>query len=413
MDPILRKNFSYLFILQNLNYVIPLLLLPYLTHILGVGNFGKIAFVQAFANYFILLTDFGFNTSSTQKIVEVRDDKIALSQVFWSTTFAKMLFALGSFIFLAIFLLTVQKSHENYLLLLVAFSCVISTVLTPTWLFQGLEKFSHITFVNLIQKLLVLAITFHFVKQSSDYLLALIIQTGGTFLTAAGFIFLIIKKKIITYYLPDFKEIKSAISHSWHIFVSGMATNIYSTTNTVVLGLLANDAAVGAYSASEKIVRSLISLISSVSQVTFPRINSYFRESKNKALNFGLYVLIIIGIATFIIGLLLMILAPFIVRILFGLPQFNSTIAVLRINSFLPFLSICNGLIAINFLITFGLKRMLMKVVTLGGISSLILIVPAVLLYQEIGVAFVALITEFQIMIMLLYILRRYIINTK
>ena len=82
MDIILKKNLSYLFILQNFNYIIPLLLLPYLTHTLGAENFGKITFVQAFITYFILITDFGFNTSATQDIVCTRKDKPALVKYF-------------------------------------------------------------------------------------------------------------------------------------------------------------------------------------------------------------------------------------------------------------------------------------------------------------------------------------------
>src|ERR1035437_2531234 len=94
MDKVLKKNFSYLLLLQNVNYIIPLLLLPYLTRTLGADNFGKITFAQAFVTYVILLTDFGFNTSSTQEIVRVRDDKEALSKVFWSTTITKLLYHL-------------------------------------------------------------------------------------------------------------------------------------------------------------------------------------------------------------------------------------------------------------------------------------------------------------------------------
>ncbi len=413
MDHVLRKNFSYLFLLQNVNYIIPLMLLPYLTRILGVDNFGKITFAQAFVTYFVLLTDFGFNTSSTQEIVRVREDREALSKVFWSTTITKLLFAITSFLVFAILLIAIPQLQQMNLLLIISFAGVLSTVLFPVWLFQGLEKMSYITWLNIIPRILVLVCTFLFVKLKSDYVLALSIQTAGTLLSAIACTILILNQKIVKFYSPRFADIQSTIVEGWHIFASSVATNLYTTTNTVVLGLLSGDTAVGIFSASEKIIRAIISLFSSVSQVTFPRINTYYNESKERALLFGNTVLKYAAAATFVTGVLLLVLAPLIVKILFGIPEFNETILILRISSFIPFFSIVNGILGVNLLITFGLKRYLVRIVGAGGIFSLLIIVPSVLLYQARGVAVVATLTEILISTLLLYIFRKHQIKLK
>lgn len=413
MDPVLKKNFSYLFLLQNVNYIIPLLLLPYLTRTLGADNFGKITFAQAFVTYFILLTDFGFNTSSTQEIVRVRDDKAALSKVFWSTTITKLLFAIISFIAFVILLISIPKLQQMNLLLIIAFTGVISSVLFPVWLFQGLEKMSYITWFNALPKILVLVCTILFVKLKSDYVLALLIQTAGTLLSAIACTVLIFSQKVVKFYSPRFADIQSTIVEGWHIFASSVATNLYTTTNIVVLGFLSSDAAVGIFSASEKIIRAIISLFSSVSQVTFPRINTYYHESKDRALLFGGKVLRYVAIATFAIGILLFLFAPLIVKVLFGISQFAETIVILRISSFTPFFAICNGILAINLLITFGLKRYLVKIVGVGGLFSLLLVVPVVLFYQARGVAVVATLTEILITILLIYVFRKHHIKLK
>lgn len=413
MDHVLRKNFSYLFLLQNVNYIIPLLLLPYLTHTLGAENFGKITFAQAFVTYFILLTDFGFNTSATQEVVHAREDRTALSKVFWSTTITKLLFAVISFVVFAILLIGIPRLQQMNLLLIIAFTGVLSTLLFPVWLFQGLEKMSYITWFNVIPRILVLACTLLFVKLKSDYVLALLIQSLGTLLSAFACAGLIFSQKTIKFYAPSFADIRSTVAEGWHIFASSLATNIYTTTNTVVLGFLSSDAAVGIFSASEKIIRAIISLFSSVSQVTFPRINTYYHESKERALLFGSKVLRYAAVSTFVIGILLFIFAPLIVKILFGISQFAETIIILRISCFIPFFSICNGILAVNLLITFGLKRYLVKIVGTGGIFSLLLIAPAVLFYQARGVAVVATLTEILITILLLYVFRKHQIKIK
>jgi len=272
---------------------------------------------------------------------------------------------------------------------------------------------SYITLFNVIPKILVLIFTFVFVKLKSDYTLALGIQSLGTLLSAIACAFIIINQRIVKLYYPNISNIKSTITEGWHIFASSLATNIYTTTNTVVLGFLSSNIAVGIFSASEKIVRSLISLFSSVSQVTFPRINTYYQESVEKAVNFGNKVLKYTFISTFSIGIFLFIGAPLIVKVLFGITQFSEVIIILRISSFIPCLATCNGIMATNFLITFGLKKYLFIVVAIGGLFSLLTIVPTVLFFQARGVAIIATLTEILITIMLLVIFKTHQIKIK
>lgn len=93
---------------------------------------------------------------------------------------------------------------------------------------------------------------------------------------------------------------------------------------------------------------------------------------------------------------------------MFGVPQYNETILIMRLSSFLPFFAICNGVLANNLLFTFGLKRYLTRIVGAGGIFSILLVVPAILFFQARGVAVVATLTEVLISILLLYVLKKH-----
>ena len=61
------KNFCSLSVLQGFNYILPLLVLPYLIRTVGLNYFGVLMFSQSIINYFIIIVDYGFNLSATRK----------------------------------------------------------------------------------------------------------------------------------------------------------------------------------------------------------------------------------------------------------------------------------------------------------------------------------------------------------
>ncbi|WP_152598444.1 oligosaccharide flippase family protein, partial [Aeromonas lacus] len=83
MDKTLFKNIASLFGIQGMNYLIPLITLPYLVRVLDPIGYGSLGFALAIVQYCCMLTDYGFNWSVTQQIAVYRDDKLKVSKLFW------------------------------------------------------------------------------------------------------------------------------------------------------------------------------------------------------------------------------------------------------------------------------------------------------------------------------------------
>ena len=78
----LMSNFVSLSLLQVANYVFPLITLPYLTKVVGVENFGRIAFAQAVIVWFQAIVDYGFIYSSVRDIARCREDIKRVSVIY-------------------------------------------------------------------------------------------------------------------------------------------------------------------------------------------------------------------------------------------------------------------------------------------------------------------------------------------
>lgn len=62
------KNLISLATVQGLNYLLPLLTLPYLVRVVGVDKFGVLSLATVVIAFFIVVTDYGFNYTATREI---------------------------------------------------------------------------------------------------------------------------------------------------------------------------------------------------------------------------------------------------------------------------------------------------------------------------------------------------------
>ena len=89
------------------NYLVPVITLPYLVRTLGAKSYGELGFTIAFIQYFAIMTEFGFNLSITKKIALYREDKTEVSSLFWNIMSCKLLLAGAGFIIMLLLMTVV------------------------------------------------------------------------------------------------------------------------------------------------------------------------------------------------------------------------------------------------------------------------------------------------------------------
>ena len=147
-DKVFIKNFLSLAAVQGVNYLLPLMTLPYLVRVLGVDNFGIFSFATAIVAFFAVITDYGFNFSATREISVNKFNKTEITKIYSSVMTLKIILMLLSFLILCIMVFFIPKFNDNLLIYLLCYGVVLGQVLFPVWFFQGMEQMQFITVVN-------------------------------------------------------------------------------------------------------------------------------------------------------------------------------------------------------------------------------------------------------------------------
>lgn len=403
----LTENFLSLSVLQGLNYLLPLITLPYLVRVLGPEKYGLVAFAQAFIAYFGILTDYGFNLSATREISIQRENKEKISTIFSSVMLIKFAFLILSFIFMSVLVFSIHKFRNEWLLYYLTFGTVLGQVLFPIWFFQGIEKMKYITWLNIVAKTIFTVLVFVLIHQVNDYIYVPFLTALGTIISGILSMWIIKKHFKVNFKLPSKNEIVHQLKEGWYIFISTVAISLYSISNTFILGLFASNTIVGYYSGAEKIINAVQGLLSPISQTIYPHVSKIASESKERALKFLQKITILIGSGSFVLSLLIFLLAGVVVKILLG-GQYLESIKVLRILSFLPFIVGLSNIFGIQTMLTFDYKKSFSNILIIASLINITLAFILVPFFFHIGIAFSVVISEtFVTIAMFVYLQRK------
>lgn len=389
----LVTNFLSLASVQGLNFILPLVTLPYLLQTVGPSKFGLISFAQAFIQYFILFTDYGFNLVATRDISLARDNKQRLSTIFSTVMLIRTLLLMVSFILLIILVLLVPKFQGDRVIYFITFGMVIGNVLFPIWFFQGIEQMKTISILNVISKGIFTVGIFIFVKNPSEYLLVPILNTLGSI--AIGFIaiYIILTRYQIRFIRPSIPDIKNQLKEGWHIFVSNVVTSLYTTSNIFILGFFASNTIVGYYSSAEKVVKAVSSVISPLVQTIYPYLSKALQESRERALWILNKMFIIITFGMGLLSLIVGIFAEPLVIIGLG-EEYIETIPLLQILAPMPLVLGWANIFGILTMINFDYKKELSRIYIVASLFSVVLMILLIPPFREYGTAWIAILTE-------------------
>jgi PST family polysaccharide transporter len=179
-------NYTSSFGVQIINYLVPLILIPYIVRVVGPERYGTLALATAICSLFFLITDYGYQFTAPRKIALLRDTPVELNRYFSILLSVKALLYLACFVFAVGITLISTYVQQYFLVYFFSFIAVAGDAFSPTYLFQGIEKIKYSLYFSALSKIFSAPAIFLLVKTQSDFYLIPALTGGFQILAAMG-----------------------------------------------------------------------------------------------------------------------------------------------------------------------------------------------------------------------------------
>ena len=403
---IVLGNFLSLSTLQGLSYLMPILILPYLIRVIGPEKFGLISFAQAFVQYFVILTDYGFNVSATREIALCVSNKEKTCSIFSSVLTVKCILSVISFFVLLLIVSVVPRFKNDWLVYICSFGPVIGNTLFPAWFFQGREKMVYIARINIAGGIVYTALIFLLIRKPSDYLMFPILTSLFFIITGMIGLYISFKKFGLEFVFQRYHSIRQELKTGWNIFISVVAINSYTASRVFAIGLFTNNTITGYYSIAERIVGFIQGFpLGSLSQAVYPRLNKIFARNQTRALQLMRKIQNSVMIGYLIILPILFFQTPLLVRIACGkfYPQVDIALSLLMISIFF----VCANAFRVQFLLVCGRTDLYSKLHLTAAMVGLPLIFILTFYFSYVGAALSTLIIEVGVVLATFHLVKK------
>ena len=167
-----RNVIIALYSVYALNYVLPLVTLPYLSHTLGPSGLGVIGYAQSIAQILLVVVDFGFGLSSARKVAVNLDKPEVVNRIYWATTIARAILAVLCSLVLVAWSFAGHMTPAERGATLLGSLVIWGGVITPACFYEGSQRLPVLAGTLLVSRVAMLIPLFLFVKTRDDVMLA-------------------------------------------------------------------------------------------------------------------------------------------------------------------------------------------------------------------------------------------------
>ena len=362
---VLFGNFTYISILQIFVMISPLITYPYLVRVLGTEQYGWVITAQIVVSYCSILIDFGFKRISARHISIHRDNKEKLSEIMSAIFTMQIILWVLCLIVYLIILGSITTYRQHFWLFLFYYGLTLNELLFPQYFFQGIEKMKYITIVNILMRIISIALIFVCVNDSMDYVRVPVLYTIGYFAGGVLSLYVIYGREKLKYRWPSFSSMKYYFKDASLVFYTDVICTIKDKLNYILLGSMVRVSDVVIYDLGSKFMNVVSKPATIVATVLFPKM------AKDRDFMIFKKILVILVITTVFVVLILNLFLPQVVH--FFIDE-DINLLPIRIYLIAPILVGASSFISSNLILALGYTKYVLSSIIFTTIIYLILL---------------------------------------
>ena len=329
----IRKNSIMMVLYETLSLIVPLILTPYISRVIGSKGIGIYSYSFSLVSYFMIAVQLGVKLYGRREIAKVNDNKYKYSNVFWEIiSIQGGMFLISSFLY---FIFVFLYNTDNVLkqALIIQYIEIVVGFLDISWFYYGIESFKIILYRNIIVRILQILLIFLFVRNIEDVNNYVLIMSICNLL---GVLMMWISLKgIMIVNRITFHSVLNRIFPMLVLFVPVISTQLFSIVDKTIIGAYLSVDKVGEFENAYKIAKIPLVVVTAVGSVLLPRITKLIADGKenegkqyiSKSMNYVMFVSCGIAFGMYSI-------APIFIPLYLG-SGFNGSIVLLEILSFM------------------------------------------------------------------------------
>lgn len=271
-----RRNFSALMVLQIGNYILTLVLIPYLSRTLGVQVYGDWLFVFSFIIALRLLVAFGLDLIAARDVVGCQGSMRQVSSLLSNIITIRILLWLTGAATLVALSCVVPRLGALRELLYPAIFIVLGDALFPIWLYQGLEHMGPVTKFRLSSRACILCLIVVVVREPGDVGLIPIVEASQALLWGSAAYLFAIKRFTLNFRQPTLARMYKISRESFHVFMSTLLLQCTTTLNVIMVGVFHPGEQVAYYAIAERVYSAVRGLLTPFIQALFPALAALY-----------------------------------------------------------------------------------------------------------------------------------------
>jgi len=284
----IKKNFIALTLIQGVNIISPLVLIPlYIKH-LSIDTYGLYALSLALSAFAQIIISYGFNFTANRSLA-ISKSKIENQKIISLVRTTQFFLFILCLFFFPLIGYMFGKGDTFTVLVFLNILSYLYQLLFPQWLYHGLNEISTLKNISFIQKLILTILAIILIPIFKIVELIPIITIVSSVLTYSSLRLLKIIKSEYRFYLINmtFCNVFEELKKGYSLFISQLVSQVYSYSPKIILGLYLPLSSIALFDVAEKVLKIAKIPQYMLIQAFFPVLSREYKKSTKKIFEYG------------------------------------------------------------------------------------------------------------------------------